>query len=144
VCLLPSYWPRFLKSAEGVKTVDSILSKCVLKGWEAARVGEYEAEVIARAVQFLRDLGYDVPVEKVIIADNKNTEAPLGQMVEDKLYINSKAIRAGFDITLDALTEELFHYTSRSGDCTREFQNFIMKELMHQMKRLHMYLKKEE
>lgn len=136
VAVLPMQWVSFFRNGS-IRTIQDVLSRANLKGWEKVDVRDpYVMELRREVVEFVNDMGYELSEEEIIFADNNQEGSPLGQLIDDKIYVNLVAVRGGFDTFLATVFEELFHRLSRAGDETREFQNFILDELMYHMKRL--------
>jgi len=131
--VLPLSWVGYLSKREEVLTIESVLSKQSLKGWEDVCLNAYDEEIIEEAVSILHRAGYDIVRNDVIVANNNQSDI-LGSYLEGEIYINLKAVRGGLDLTLETLAEELFHKMSKAYDNTREFQTFLIRQALYHVK----------
>lgn len=132
---------RFLKKHPGISCMENIVTKSQLAGWEEAVPDKYAEGIIMDAVTFLQELGYKITREDVVFAENTENTDIAGEYLEGKCYVSAKAIRLGFDEALDTITHEMFHGLSKCSDESRDFESWLIRENLYNMKRLHTLLK---
>ena len=140
--IVPYNWFEYFKKNSAIRTIESVLKQSALRGWEQVETDPYAEAIIDDVIQFLKDVGYVISRDQIVIANNNNQNAPFGQYVDGKYYINQSSIRRGFDDVLDTIVHEMFHALSEADDETLEFEDFIIKEALYHMKRLRVLLKK--
>jgi len=135
--ILPTSWVNMLAHVRGVLRVKNVLSEFNLAGWVIEKPDRYTEDVIRQAVEFLASLGYPITREDIIVASNFRPEAPYGAFIDGKIYVNTKSVRKGLDETIDTVIHELFHKLSGYGDKSLEFEQYLMREIVFLLKRLH-------
>lgn len=133
--VVPNTWHKFFSSNAAIKTIKDVISASELRGWEIVDIDIYSEALIRKAVAFLNDVGYQISMEDIVVANNFDSGSVYGQYIDGKFYINMSSIRKGFDDVLDTLVHEMFHKLSEGGDCTDKFERFIISEAIYFMKR---------
>lgn len=140
--IMPYAWATYLCKLDKIKKIETVIDKFTLKGWEIVEPDEYTEAVFADCVKFLNWAGYEIDKREIVLAKNLNSNAPYGQLVDNMIYVNTTSLQDGADDVLNTITEELLHRMSGASDATRDFQSYIIKDLLHRLKRHKLILDK--
>lgn len=89
-----------------------------------------KTRMLDRALSVLNGAGWNVAEFPVIVAELG--PGMLGLAKDGKVFISPLAFEKGTREVASTLLEEYAHLKSGSGDCTREFQNWLFDQLLSQ------------
>lgn len=108
----------YLKSQEGDPDI------------KAANILPAEQKLFDEAVQFCKDLSYNVDEYHIVIAETLG-ENVLGTINSKKrtIYVSRRAVQNGKHCLAATLIEEWVHLKHRHQDCSRAMQNWLLEQL---------------
>lgn len=95
------------------------------------KLNEIEAEQLERALKFLSAIGHDVDASSVRIVDSLGEGVYGRALIADGLILISKrTFEVGTKYVAGTIMEEHLHITRKFADCTREFQNYLIDQVV--------------
>jgi hypothetical protein len=137
VRVLPSDWISSLKKYYPEKTLNTLQDamKKAVQAMEMPLEGRGQKSSLKRAIQIMKRSGMEIDCP-VSVVDFKD-EAVLGKYDDkaQKILISRRAVGEGLPTTLQTLIEEWAHRKSGASDCTRRFQDFLINQIVAQLRR---------
>lgn len=88
-----------------------------------------ESEILNRAAEFAKKLGFDVDLYPLIVTDTLG-HGILGMAEGGRIYISRRAFMMGTKTVAGTLIEEFIHLKHDLADESREMQNFLLDRLV--------------
>lgn len=115
--VLPAFLVNSLKGK--VKSHEDFLSKLERDGHTIEQPTPLMRQTFEQCVQFLNTIGYhfELPALKGFVSQMDNGKMTMGYVENNIVYINKDN-----ETSRSTMLEELCHYITGAGDCTRDFQ----------------------
>jgi hypothetical protein len=88
-----------------------------------------ESEIMAKAVRFSHELGFDVDAYPIVVTDALGPNI-LGMAENERIYVSRLALMQGTKRVAGTLIEEFIHLRYRYEDETRAMQEFLLDRLV--------------
>jgi hypothetical protein len=103
--------------------------KLIITEYRPVLLGAHQSLKLDRAKLLLTNAGYPIEKYKIIVTNDLESDC-LGLALVDTIYISLLAFTKGTREVAATLLEEFGHLESKADDCTREFQNFWIDQLL--------------
>lgn len=117
--------------AQGARRLYSEI--CFLRQKEQkATLDDYDNQVLAEALDFCEKVGWAITFPVEVRETLGQNILGLADTDDQKILISKIAFEQGKAIVIGTLLEEYWHLRFNYEDCTREFQNFLINNLVRQ------------
>lgn len=144
--IVPEGWASKLEEL-GVPAPKDILNSTQLKGYRVIPPSDYseaEREFLSEVIKFLTEAGYPIgQVNGLNVFESSREDITLGEYdrEKDEIFLNRKTFLEGRKKVAEILMEEWAHRESGATDKTRQFQNYLITQIIDQAsQRLERYL----
>lgn len=129
--IVPNNWEYLLKQNSIGLTPKDVLKESDIENLEEYVPSEYELLLFKTAKRFLEQAGYDF--NGIDFHLYKATDNTLGRAFDGDIWIADTAFRNGKKDMVDTILHEYMHIKSGKADETREFERYIISEIVKQL-----------
>lgn len=130
--ILPYDWMYLLNRNDIGRNINSVLTEEQKANFDPYELDTYEAGLLSSAKKFIEGAGFDLSGIEICPFQSVHNDL-LGNAIGGKIWISDLAFRNGKKDLVDTILHEYFHIQSGAEDETREFERYIISELVKQL-----------
>lgn len=129
--VVPNNWEYLLRQNSIGLTPKDVLKESDIENLEEYVPSEYELLLFKTAKKFLEQAGYSF--DGIEFHLYKSKDGTLGRAIDGDIWISDTAFRNGKKDMVDTILHEYLHIKSGKADETREFERYIISEIVKQL-----------